>query len=107
MPWRTRPSWSRTGTPSAVSHTSLSRPVAPSRRASRNASSVFAGAWPLAPRWANAIGGLSIDGSRATARNLRVRDYVDRRVVLSAVVSDCRVINGDLGSLDLAPAGEG
>ena len=39
------PSWSRTASPSAVSHTSLSRPVAPRRRASANASSVFSGAW--------------------------------------------------------------
>src|SRR5437667_31815 len=37
-PDRTTPSWSRTATPSAVSHTSLSMPVAPRRSASRNAS---------------------------------------------------------------------
>ena len=33
----TTPSWSSTASPSSVSHTSLSRPVAPSLRASRNA----------------------------------------------------------------------
>src|SRR3954447_1997714 len=59
---RTSPSWSSTGTPSAVSHTSVSRPVAPSRRASSNASMVFSGAWARAPRWAKAMGGSSNDG---------------------------------------------
>ena len=47
-----------------VSHTSLSRPVAPSRTASAKASSVFSGAWARAPRWANPIGGRRSDGSR-------------------------------------------
>ncbi len=61
---RTTPSWSRTGTPSLVSHTSLSRPVAPSRRASVNASRVFSGAWARAPRWAKATGGSSSEGRR-------------------------------------------
>ena len=59
---RTTPSWSRTGTPSAVSQTSVSRPVAPSRRASENASSVLSGACALAPRWAKPIGGSMSDG---------------------------------------------
>ena len=63
-PWRTTPSWSSTASPSRVSHTSLSRPVAPSRTASRKASSVFSGAWARAPRWANPIGGRRSDGSR-------------------------------------------
>src|SRR4051795_1282195 len=113
MPCRARPSGSRTGMPSAGSHTPLSKPVAPRRRPSRKASRVFAGAWALPPRWAKAIGGCSIDGSRATARNLRVRAYVDRRVVLGeALTFDCAVIfdggaDGDLGGLDLVPAGDG
>ena len=55
----TTPSWSSTATPSAVSQTSLSRPVAPRRRASSNASSVFSGAWARAPRWAKPMGGSS------------------------------------------------
>src|SRR5436305_1190501 len=55
----TTPSWSRTASPSEVSHTSLSRPVAPSFSARVNASRVFSGAWARAPRWANAIGGRS------------------------------------------------
>ena len=63
------PSWSSTGTPSEVSQTSLSRPVAPRRRASRKASKVFSGAWARAPRWAKATGGTSRDGNRCcTAR---------------------------------------
>ena len=41
---RTTPSWSRTGTPSAVSQRSVSSPVAPSRSARAKASSVFSGA---------------------------------------------------------------
>src|SRR4051812_34693469 len=53
----TTPSWSSTASPSDVSQTSLSKPVAPSFRARVNASSVFSGAWARAPRWANAIGG--------------------------------------------------
>ena len=61
---RTTPSWSSTGTPSLVSHTSLSRPVAPRRRASVKASIVFSGAWARAPRWAKAMGGSRSDGSR-------------------------------------------
>jgi hypothetical protein len=40
-----------------VSQTSLSRPVAPRRRASLNASMVLSVAWARPPRWAKAIGG--------------------------------------------------
>src|SRR4051794_20218364 len=93
--------------PSAVSHTSLSKPVAPRRRPSRKASRGFAGALALAPRWAKAIGGCSIDGSRATARNLRVRAYVDRRVVLGEALIFDGGADGDLGGLDLVPPGDG
>ena len=63
-PTRTTPSWSSTGTPSLVSQTSLSSPVAPSRRPSAKASRVFSRAWARAPRWANAIGRSRSDGSR-------------------------------------------
>ena len=63
-PIRTTPSWSSTGTPSLVSQTSLSNPVAPSRSPSSNASSVFSRAWARAPRWAKAIGRARSEGSR-------------------------------------------
>jgi hypothetical protein len=53
----TLPSWSSTATPSDVSHTSLSSPVAPSRSASLNASMVLSSACARPPRWAKAIGG--------------------------------------------------
>src|SRR4029079_7025704 len=65
---RTSPSWSSTGTPSEVSHTSLSRPVAPRRRPSSNAASVFSSACARAPRWANAMGGSRREGSRCCTR---------------------------------------
>src|SRR5947207_694917 len=39
-PARTDPLWSSTGIPSTVSHASLSRPVAPRRKARRNAATV-------------------------------------------------------------------
>ena len=49
-PSRTTPSWSSTGTPSAVSQTSLSRPVAPSRSAEREGvHRVLPGVGPGAP----------------------------------------------------------
>ena len=54
-----RPSWWRTGTPSAEHQTSLSSPVAPSRRARTKASNVFSGAWARPPRWANSKGAVS------------------------------------------------
>src|SRR5262245_59789559 len=60
----TRPSWSSTASPSAVSQTSLSRPVAPRRRASVNDSSVFSRACARAPRWPNANGGWIWLGTR-------------------------------------------
>ena len=63
-PTRTTPSWTSTGTPSRVSQTSLSSPVAPSASASSNASRVFSGACALAPRWANVMGRSRSDGSR-------------------------------------------
>src|SRR5437764_6912962 len=53
----TTPAWSSTASPSAVSQTSLSSPVAPSFRAMVSPSRLFSGAWARAPRWAKAIGG--------------------------------------------------
>ena len=47
-----------------VSQTSVSSPVAPSRKASVKASRVFSGAWARAPRWAKPMGGSSREGYR-------------------------------------------
>src|SRR5437588_3752729 len=96
-PARTEPLWSRTGIPSAVSHASLSRPVAPRRRARRNASKVFSGAWAHPPRWAKAIGGSS-SGATAMACTVGAADSSGAQVDVDGDVLD---------DLLLTPAGEG
>ena len=53
-------SWAQTTSPSAASHTSVSRPVTPASRAWRKAGIVFSGSSTRAPRWANVMGTSSL-----------------------------------------------